>query len=103
VRFRPFNHTGPGRAEDFVAPGFAVQIARIEVGRQRPVIRVGNLEAQRDFLDVRDVAAACVLAVLKSKSSRRALFSTWPETGSAHEGHSAIARMVHCGAVANES
>jgi GDP-4-dehydro-6-deoxy-D-mannose reductase len=76
VRFRPFNHTAPGQTEDFVVPSFAAQIARIEAGRQPPVIRVGNLEAQRDFLDVRDVAATYALAV--RQSSRRAPFSTWP-------------------------
>ena len=57
---RPFNHTGPGQREDFVLPSFAGQIARIEAGRQPPVLRVGNLDAWRDFLDVRDVAAAYV-------------------------------------------
>jgi GDP-4-dehydro-6-deoxy-D-mannose reductase len=66
IRMRPFNHTGPGQTEDFVVPSFAMQIARIEAGRQRPVIRVGNLDAERDFLDVRDVAAAYALAVAKS-------------------------------------
>jgi GDP-4-dehydro-6-deoxy-D-mannose reductase len=63
VRFRPFNHTGPGQTEDFVLPNFAAQIARIEAGLIAPVIRVGNLEAERDFLDVRDVAAAYVSAM----------------------------------------
>lgn len=65
VRFRPFNHTGPGQKEEFVLPSFAAQIARIEAGRQPPVIRVGNLDAERDFLDVRDVAEAYAAAVLK--------------------------------------
>lgn len=55
---RPFNHTGPGQREDFVLPSFAGQIARIEAGLQAPTMRVGNLEAARDFLDVRDVVAA---------------------------------------------
>jgi GDP-4-dehydro-6-deoxy-D-mannose reductase len=58
IRLRLFNHTGPGQSDAFVVPGFAAQIARIEAGRQAPVIRVGNLDAARDFLDVRDVAAA---------------------------------------------
>ena len=58
IRLRPFNHTGPGQTESFVVPAFATQIARIEAGLAPPVIRVGNLEAQRDFLDVRDVADA---------------------------------------------
>ncbi len=66
VRLRPFNHTGPGQSEDFVLPSFAMQIARIEAGLQPPVMRVGNLEAERDFLDVRDVTNAYVLAVDKS-------------------------------------
>ncbi|MFH1518697.1 MAG: GDP-mannose 4,6-dehydratase [Pseudomonadota bacterium] len=58
VRFRAFNHTGPGQAPAYVVPAFAEQIARIEAGLQPPVVRVGNLEARRDFLDVRDVAGA---------------------------------------------
>ena len=58
LRFRPFNHTGPGQSESYVVPGFAMQIARIEAGQLAPVIRVGNLDAKRDFLDVRDVASA---------------------------------------------
>ncbi|MEQ1694554.1 MAG: GDP-mannose 4,6-dehydratase [Hyphomicrobiaceae bacterium] len=66
VRFRPFNHTGPGQTGDFVIPSFAMQIARIEAGLQPPVLKVGNLEAERDFLDVRDVVAAYALAVGKS-------------------------------------
>lgn len=55
---RPFNHIGPGQDERFVVPAFAAQIARIERGLQPPVLKVGNLTAQRDFLDVRDVVAA---------------------------------------------
>jgi GDP-4-dehydro-6-deoxy-D-mannose reductase len=66
VRLRLFNHTGPGQTEAFVVPSFAAQIARIEAGMQPPVIRVGNLDAARDFLDVHDVTSAYALAVLKS-------------------------------------
>ena len=58
VRVRPFNHTGAGQAEAFVVPAFARQLALIEAGQQEPVISVGNLEAERDFLDVKDVCAA---------------------------------------------
>ena len=63
IRLRPFNHTGPGQSEAFVVPAFAVQIARIEAKLAPPVIRVGNLDAQRDFLDVRDVVNAYVLVM----------------------------------------
>ena len=55
TRVRPFNHTGPGQGEQFAIPSFAAQIARIELGLQEPVIRVGWLDAVRDFLDVGDV------------------------------------------------
>lgn len=58
IRLRPFNHTGIGQSEAFAIPAFAAQIARIEAGSVPPVIRVGNLDAQRDFLDVRDVVDA---------------------------------------------
>lgn len=62
IRFRPFNHSGPGQTEAYVIPAFASQIARIEAGLVRPIIEVGNLGALRDFLDVRDVARAYALA-----------------------------------------
>ncbi len=55
---RPFNHIGPGQSPDFVTASFAKQIAAIEAGLQEPVMKVGNLDASRDFLDVRDVCAA---------------------------------------------
>jgi GDP-4-dehydro-6-deoxy-D-mannose reductase len=68
VRIRPFNHTGPGQNPRFVVPAFASQIAHIEVGLQKPVMRVGNLATSRDFLDVRDVVRAYHLAVTKGEA-----------------------------------
>ena len=62
IRFRAFNHTGPGQTPVYVVPAFAEQIARIEADRQPPVMKVGNLDVRRDFLDVRDVARAYALA-----------------------------------------
>ncbi|MFC2992541.1 GDP-mannose 4,6-dehydratase [Halomonas tibetensis] len=64
IRARPFNHTGPGQRDDFVLAAFATQIARIEAGLQPPVVETGNLDAQRDFLDVEDVVSA-YLALLE--------------------------------------
>lgn len=58
LRFRPFNHIGPGQREAFVLPAFGLQIARIEAGLGPAVLKVGNLDAERDFLDARDVAVA---------------------------------------------
>lgn len=72
VRLRPFNHTGPGQSGDYVAPAFAAQIAAIEAGGREPVLKVGNLEAERDFCDVRDVAEAYVLAALAASEGRLA-------------------------------
>lgn len=70
---RPMNHVGRGQGEAFVVASFAAQIARIEAGMCPPVMRVGNLDAARDFLDVRDVAASYIAMLrcadtLKSRS-----------------------------------
>jgi GDP-4-dehydro-6-deoxy-D-mannose reductase len=62
IRLRPFNHIGPGQSEQFVVSAFAAQIARIEAGMQAPIIHVGNLAAERDFTDVRDIVGAYALA-----------------------------------------
>lgn len=62
IRLRLFNHTGPGQPPEYVASSFARQIARIERGQQEPVIEVGNLDARRDFVDVRDIVRAYWLA-----------------------------------------
>jgi len=62
VRLRLFPHTGPRRPALFAASSFARQIARIERGLDPPRLAVGNLDAVRDFTDVRDVARAYWLA-----------------------------------------
>jgi GDP-4-dehydro-6-deoxy-D-mannose reductase len=67
IRTRSFNHFGPGQSEQFVAPAFAMQVARIEAGLQEPVIKVGNLNAQRDFTDVRDVVRAYQLLIARGQ------------------------------------
>lgn len=63
VRTRAFNHTGPRRGEVFVVSTFCKQIAMIEKGWQPTVIYVGNLDAQRDFTDVRDMVKAYWMAL----------------------------------------
>jgi GDP-4-dehydro-6-deoxy-D-mannose reductase len=65
VRTRGFNHEGPRRGPVFVASDFAKQIADIEKGLRPPVLHVGNLEAKRDFTDVRDMVRAYWLALEK--------------------------------------
>jgi len=68
IRTRAFNITGPGEKENFVCSNFARQIALIEKGKQEPTIYVGNLNAKRDFVDIRDVVQAYWLALDKGIS-----------------------------------
>jgi GDP-4-dehydro-6-deoxy-D-mannose reductase len=65
VRARSFNHLGPGQSDDFAASAFARQLAEIDAGVREPVVRVGNLSAERDFTDVRDVVRAYWLLVTR--------------------------------------
>lgn len=58
VRVRPFTHIGPGQSERFAIANFARQIAQAEAGQAPPVLLVGNLDVERDLLDVRDVVRA---------------------------------------------
>ncbi len=67
IRVRAFNHIGPGQTDAFVTAAFARQVALIEAGKQEAVIYVGNLEAERDFSDVRDMVRAYYLAITKGE------------------------------------
>ncbi|MFN0057296.1 MAG: NAD-dependent epimerase/dehydratase family protein [Planctomycetota bacterium] len=61
--FRPFNHFGPRQQTNFVLPSVASQIVAFERGERAPILRVGNLNIRRDFLDVRDVVNAYALGL----------------------------------------
>lgn len=65
---RAFNHVGPGLPDRFVASAFAKQVAEIEAGLAEPVLRVGNLEAERDFVDVGDVCRAYLALIEKGRA-----------------------------------
>lgn len=65
IRTRAFNHEGPRRDIAGALASFSYQIAMIEAGKQEPLIKVGNLEAKRTFIDVRDVARAYYMAMEK--------------------------------------
>lgn len=67
IRVRPFPHTGPRHAPNFVFPDWARQLAEAEAGRRPPRLEVGNLEIRRDISDVRDVVAAYILALEKGE------------------------------------
>lgn len=68
IRTRAFNHEGPRRDALGALASFAQQIAKIEKGLQKPIISVGNLEAKRNFTDVRDMVRAYHLAMEKGKT-----------------------------------
>ncbi len=67
---RPFNHAGPRQSPDFVTSSFAKQLAEIELGLEKPILRVGNLSARRDITDVRDTVRAYRLLVERGRPHR---------------------------------
>ena len=79
VRVRPFNHVGPGQSDRFVASSFARQIAEAELGLKPPILKAGNLDAERDYTDVRDIVRGYHLAVSMGKPGDvYNLGSGWP-------------------------
>lgn len=68
ISVRAFNHIGPGQSSQFVISDFCRQVAEIEAGCREPVLKVGNLEAKRDFTDVRDIVHAYALLVRHGRS-----------------------------------
>jgi GDP-4-dehydro-6-deoxy-D-mannose reductase len=70
VATRSFNHTGPGQRPVFAVASFALQVAAIKAGRQRPTIEVGDLTPRRDFCDVRDVVDAYVRLAAHGETGR---------------------------------
>ncbi|MFH1225120.1 MAG: GDP-mannose 4,6-dehydratase [Candidatus Diapherotrites archaeon] len=78
ITTRAFNHAGAGQNDNFVLSSWARQVAEIEAGKKGAampagkgadaVLRVGNLEVRRDFLDVRDVVSAYVLCAEEGKA-----------------------------------
>lgn len=70
INVRAFNHSGPGQLSIFVISDFCRQIAEIESGERPPEISVGNLSAQRDFTDVRDIVRAYRLLAEKGESGK---------------------------------
>ena len=67
---RPANHIGPGQAPDFVVSSFATQVAAIAAGKREPVMKVGNLDSEREFTDVRDIVRAYRLLLEKGTPGR---------------------------------
>jgi GDP-4-dehydro-6-deoxy-D-mannose reductase len=76
VALRLFNHFGPGQDDRFVIASFAAQLRAI-AGGAKPTIRVGNLEAERDFLPIKDVLAAYVAAVNLAVAAKTGSFDVF--------------------------
>ena len=66
---RSFNHTGPGQRPEFVIPALARGVVAMKRGVE-PVIRAGNVDVRRDFLDVRDVVRAYRLLIEEVAAGR---------------------------------
>jgi len=73
---RAFNHTGPRQSEVFVVPSFCRQIAAIEAGHGRPMMKVGDLSVKRDLSDVRDVVNGYYLMAVRGRSGEIYQFSS---------------------------
>lgn len=54
---RPFNHIGPGQKLGFLVPDITKQALDVASGKASEIL-VGNLDAQRDYTDVRDIVRA---------------------------------------------
>ena len=85
ISVRAFNHIGPCQSPIFVVSDFCKQVAEIESGKKEPIMYVGNLEAKRDFTDVRDVVKAYALLVQKGKAG---------ETYNVGSGHAHAIREI---------
>ncbi|MFC1497625.1 GDP-mannose 4,6-dehydratase [Verrucomicrobiota bacterium] len=65
---RPTNHTGPGQSPQFAIASFVDQVKRIANGESKPLLKVGNLECERYFTDVRDIVRAYRLLLEKGRA-----------------------------------
>lgn len=70
VMTRSFNHMGPGQSELFVLSDFCKQVVEIKYGLKKNIIYVGNLEAKRDFTDVRDIVKAYASLIISGQSGQ---------------------------------
>lgn len=90
VRVRPFNHIGPRQSPEFAVPNFARQIAAIELGRQPPRVKTGDLSSRRDLTDVRDMVQAYLR--LMEKGVPGEVYNAG--SGTAYAMHEVLDRLV---------
>jgi len=65
---RAFSHTGPRRGKIFSISSDAYQIAKMQLGLQEPVLKIGNLQTERVVIDVRDCVNAYYLLMLNPET-----------------------------------
>ena len=66
---RAFSHTGPRRGRIFSISSDAAQIAAMEKGMQKPILKIGNLKTERVVIDVRDCVNAYYLLMIAEESN----------------------------------
>ncbi|HWB39278.1 MAG TPA: GDP-mannose 4,6-dehydratase [Candidatus Saccharimonadales bacterium] len=87
---RPFNHIGPGQGLGFIVPDIADQIVKVEKGEASEIL-VGNLDAKRDYTDVRDIVRAYRLLIESGKSGE--IYNLC--TGKARSGHEILEGLLN--------
>lgn len=65
VYIRQFNTVGIGQRDSFVFSSFSKNIVKIEKNLAEPILNVGDLSQERDFLDVRDTCMAYYILMEK--------------------------------------
>lgn len=86
---RPFNHIGPGQGLGFIVPDLTKQVLDVENGKAASV-KVGNLDAKRDYTDVRDIARAYRLLLEKGESGE--IYNVC--SGTARSGHEILEGLL---------
>jgi GDP-4-dehydro-6-deoxy-D-mannose reductase len=86
---RPFNHIGPGQGPGFIVPDLAKQIIAAEKGGPQEIL-VGNLDAQRDYTDVRDIVRAYRLLLDKGRAGE--IYNIC--SGQARSGHDILKGLL---------
>lgn len=84
---RPFNHIGPGQAPGFIVPDLTAALRDAKLGES---VRTGNLRAERDYTDVRDVARAHI-TLATAPAHRHVTYNI--STGVPHSGEE-ILRVI---------
>ncbi len=94
---RPFNHIGPGQGLGFIVPDLTKQVVSVSQGKRKDVL-VGNLDAQRDYTDVRDIARAYRLLLEKGRVGE--VYNVCSGIlSSGHDILDGIMKAAHCKAI----